>query len=627
MDGNAVTAIAFVTGTRIFVATSNGVWRFDQAAGVWSQTAITAPGLPTNRYITDIDADTASAGSFYAALGAGPISHVWYFDGAAWHDAALPLNSPCSAIVVDPANPNIVYVGADVGCWKGTKTGPATWTWVLFSQGLPEAAITDLAIHARTRLLRAATHGRGVWEIPIDAMSGQDPDIYLRVNYADTGRVTAGTRFPWVEGAQDPTAKNYNVYHWMSADIKVRRSSLPGLPTLSAQADYLDYSTNIGDYIDSTTHIETADVSGSDRLFIEVHNRGLTALPGSQVRVLLLLADASAGLPPLPPNYAAHINSGDTSSAWLGTDWRFADTALPYRTLPGKLDVRTPQIVEYDIDFSTLGLPGTVDHVCAAAFISTITAVDQLTASIGSLDQLTMQDKHVAHRNLHLVALGSEPAPPRAEFKYLHSPGTFLLDFHNATENVTECDLVFDRSQFPGHMSVMVSPISFVGGRERAIGFAIMHHSKLRQEVAHHLGLWLERIGELVEEAGESVERTGAELASEMVPAKVRRARLRKLASMDTSRVFVAESSRTPSILGVEIPPRRAVTAAITIRAPEEAKPGDRFRLDIIQRSGERIVGGSSYVIAVTKSAAVAEVEDLEPEEPERLAAGLPNMS
>jgi hypothetical protein len=96
---------------------------------------------------------------------------------------------------------------------------------------------------------------------------------------------------------------------------------------------------------------------------------------------------------------------------------------------------------------------------------------------------------------------------------------------------------------------------------------------------------------------------------------------------MDTSRVFVAESSRTPSILGVEIPPRRAVTAAITIRAPEEAKPGDRFRLDIIQRSGERIVGGSSYVIAVTKSAAVAAAEDLEPEEPERLAAGLPNMS
>ena len=57
---------------------------------------------------------------------------------------------------------------------------------VLDPQGLPEAAVTNLAIHRLARLLRAATHGRGVWEIPLDITSTSDPDIYLRVNYADT---------------------------------------------------------------------------------------------------------------------------------------------------------------------------------------------------------------------------------------------------------------------------------------------------------------------------------------------------------------------------------------------------------------------------------------------------------
>jgi hypothetical protein len=189
LDGSSVTSVEFASGTRIFAATPNAVWRFDKAGAIWTRTPIPTAGLPAARFITDIAVHDAAVGTFYAALGSGGFDHVWFFDGAAWHSAGLDaatLDVPCHAIVVDPDHPNDVYLGSDVGVWKGTKTGATSWTWTLFSQGLPEAAVTNLAIHRLARLLRAATHGRGVWEIPLDITSTSDPDIYLRVNYADT---------------------------------------------------------------------------------------------------------------------------------------------------------------------------------------------------------------------------------------------------------------------------------------------------------------------------------------------------------------------------------------------------------------------------------------------------------
>jgi CubicO group peptidase (beta-lactamase class C family) len=140
-----------------------------------------------------------------------------------------------------------------------------------------------------------------------------------------------------------------------------------------------------------------------NRVFVQVHNRGQTALPGPQVRVLLLLADASGTLPALPADCAARIWAGDSDPAWLGPDWRFADPISPYRLLPGRLDVRTPQVVAYDVDFSALQLPGTSKFVCAAAFITTTTTLDRFTSTLTDLDVLTMQDKHVAYRKLYLV--------------------------------------------------------------------------------------------------------------------------------------------------------------------------------------------------------------------------------
>jgi len=509
---------------------------------------------------------------------------------------------PTHAIVIDSVAPTNVYVGTDVGCFRGTKTGVTSWTWVLFSSGLPEAAITDLGLFAAAppaRLLRAATHGRSIWEIDLAAVSGLDPDLYLRVNYADTGRLTAsGSRYPWVEGALDPTHPAYTLYHWMSADIKVRRSSLTGLPALGSPVTYFDYAFNIGDYVDTTTHTETGDLSGNDRIFVEVHNRSGNPVPAAQVRVLLLVTDASAGLPPLPTNWASHVNSEDTSSAWLaGSAWRFVDSTSPYRTLSRDLDVRTPQVVEYGLDFSTLGLVPGHDHVCLAAFVTS--PLDSITSVLNDLNQVTMSDKHVAHRNVHLVPIGIRPTTDGGPMGSMSE--SILIDFFNSTEREAMFDLVFDRQHYvdrhglPGHLSLLLPQLDVP--RPAGGGFLVERHDGLASATAHVIGEWLARIGTEIVAPGDPMEDNATEIVLER-----RELRRRKLSTLDRTRVYIADDKfAAPTIAGVRIPAGGHITAAFTIRAPADAVPG-RYRLDVLQRGpSNKIVGGSTYVVAITR--------------------------
>ena len=80
---------------------------------------------------------------------------------------------PVNALAVDPANSMIVFAGTDVGVYRSTDGGN---NWSPYNTGMPKIAIFDLQIQNANRLLRAATHGRGIWEIGLDpgvVISGQ----------------------------------------------------------------------------------------------------------------------------------------------------------------------------------------------------------------------------------------------------------------------------------------------------------------------------------------------------------------------------------------------------------------------------------------------------------------------
>ncbi len=175
-SGN-VFAMNFASAKRLFVGTTSGqVFRVDRGLGSWAATRIdnaTAGPLGLVGLITDVAIDWADAagGSVYVAFGgSGDARRVWWYDGvnARWHVRTGPAGGNClldvehNALAVDPVAPNNVYVGADVGVWHSADRGT---TWQPLENGLPDAPVFDLQIHPTQRLLRAATYGRGVYEI------------------------------------------------------------------------------------------------------------------------------------------------------------------------------------------------------------------------------------------------------------------------------------------------------------------------------------------------------------------------------------------------------------------------------------------------------------------------------
>jgi hypothetical protein len=80
-------------------------------------------------------------------------------------------NTPANDLVIDPDDPthNTIYAATDVGVFQ-TSDGGATWSHL--NNGLPNVAVLSLRLHDPSRTLRAATHGRGAWDLALPALAG-----------------------------------------------------------------------------------------------------------------------------------------------------------------------------------------------------------------------------------------------------------------------------------------------------------------------------------------------------------------------------------------------------------------------------------------------------------------------
>jgi hypothetical protein len=217
-------------------------------------------------------------------------------------------NVPVNALVIDKDSPDTYYIATDVAVFRTTNAGAS---WTQFSQGLPNCAVFDLKLHSKSRLLRAATHGRGLWERKLDAVAMSDVDLYVRDNVMDTGR--GGPTPSSVKAAfEDPTrgvTLGATLNPRMCADIKVDALEGPS-PAYQMNVAEVDYAA-----FEARLYHRNPRRGQVNRVYVQINNRGIK--PASQVSVKLLYAKSAESLPALPADFwSAFPNDSAHTSVW-----------------------------------------------------------------------------------------------------------------------------------------------------------------------------------------------------------------------------------------------------------------------------------------------------------------------
>lgn len=563
-----ITEITIASSTVIYFGTINGrLYVSTNGGSSFSEITPTVAGWPANRWLSGITIRPGAPPTMFVTFygvnnNASNVSnHVWMgvFDPAAGPNGAwttpmasissdLP-NVPVAALVVDPMTPTTLYVATDVGVLRSVSQGAS---WEYFDAGLPNVSVVDLAVDPARGLLRAATHGRGMFQLRL-APSCPPVDIYLRDNLLDTGEV-----FPSPSGEPDPTSLSERAYHWQSADIKV---DAPPFQPVDALVDGVEFDNpthrNIPFGSPSGYPIET--VAGIthrnpirsvvNRVYVQAHNRGPDDAVDVQVR--LLWADAGAALPPLPADFW----TGFLTDSYTQTVWHL----IGNQSIP-TLAAGQPTVLRFD-----WAPPATTsDHVCLLALLHC--AADPLLPETQLVvDLLTRSNKRVTHKNVHPVNLPTPIAGHRVAWPWLrfHNPfpstRPFTFRLETSLEGEWTVAMVLPKVE-------LQEPID-----ESVYGFRRLTLEDTQREA------WLAEA------------RASGALSTPLS---------QMLDHFRDPLVLVAEAGRRfADLRGVRIHPGRPVPA-VFVATRRQATKATPLRLDVLQLDGDQLLGGSTFLVA-----------------------------
>ena len=136
-------------------------------------------GLPT-KWVSRIEASQHEEGTVYLSMTGyrdddfSPYLFMSRDFGENWVSMAsnLPLES-INVIREDPTNPEIIYVGTDLGVFVSLDRGGR---WHSLSTNLPTTPVHDLVIHPRDGEIVIGTHGRSVWVADLAAVREWEGD-------------------------------------------------------------------------------------------------------------------------------------------------------------------------------------------------------------------------------------------------------------------------------------------------------------------------------------------------------------------------------------------------------------------------------------------------------------------
>jgi photosystem II stability/assembly factor-like uncharacterized protein len=144
-------------------------------------------------------------------------------NGKTWSSIASGLpNEPVNVILEDPADESILYAGGLRGVYVSIDRGKS---WSYLGNNMPATAIADLEIHESTMDLIAATHGRGIYKINLQAVH----ELANKKFSTDKDHLFAMAegQLPWFQSASRApdyrTAEKTEISYWLN---KAKRITL-----------------------------------------------------------------------------------------------------------------------------------------------------------------------------------------------------------------------------------------------------------------------------------------------------------------------------------------------------------------------------------------------------------------
>jgi photosystem II stability/assembly factor-like uncharacterized protein len=286
----------------IWVGTDDGNLQLTRDGGAsWENVVENVPSVPDGAWVSRVEASRAVASRAYVTFDRHREDDMrpWVFRtedyGESWVNVTGDLPSVGYVHVVreDPRNPDLIYVGTELGIFASWNRGER---WVDLRLGLPKVAVRDIHIHPRDNDLIIATHGRSIFILDDITPLQQLASAVAEDSWFFTPR-TAVRYEPWAAR-----------FRFDIGDAVFVGENPP-------------YGVDLAFYLD-----ESEDVSASDSVSVVI-----TDVSGDAVRVL-----------------AAERKGGITRVAWDLRDegaappedsdaYRFA--AAPSRVLPGEYRV------------------------------------------------------------------------------------------------------------------------------------------------------------------------------------------------------------------------------------------------------------------------------------------------
>ena len=537
--------------TRIYIGTDLGsVYRVLKTGITWdlknvTTTDLTKPPLPVGAFISDLAIDTdgnvwLTISSLLRDTAGKFINNYVYCLPNTGHytwesrSSGLAKANPINSIVIDPLNKDRLFCAGDIGVFR-TEDGGLNWK--VWDHGLPNVVVKDLVIQGPRRLLRAATYGRSVWERPIESGFCPPVELYIRDNILDSGRVQ-----PSPSDHPHPFTPSTNVYWWQSPDIKVD-SKEPEFQTPEPITDYVAYESDLNH--------RTARRNSENRFYVQVHNRGPKKATNVQVRAFF--ARASAGLPKLPTDFWS--GGSPFKKDPFATDWKpIGPTKIISELAPAE-----PGIVEWNWI-----VPDTVPkHSCLMALITC--EEDPLKATdIYDVGILAPSNDHITVKNLHIdnPVLGNSSAD-----------SAYILELHDPEKHARLVDLIINWGSLPKETKVFVV-FEMLSNNDQAVkadpddlkhfGIIALQNSK-DKNLFHH---------EIQYGCGET----------------------KHFNLMYIYRLYLMENKTRTIIPSVSIPQDRPLLMAINLVLPKDMEQ-KTVQFDIVQRAGQRIIGGSTYLL------------------------------